>query len=136
MEQTTDSIYTMWDYYDGPRMGVTTLHGQPYAYQSLWTDRNGEEDTFLLQPIDQETFHLVLEDWAIWVRWDTALQTGQTTPDTHPALPIDRQRHEELEKVLTLHFRITPNQALRAKLKYLQRDDPTVRRKWQPFPVQ
>jgi hypothetical protein len=46
MNQQTDYIYTMPDYYDGPRAGVTTLHGQPYAYQSLWTDHGDEADTF------------------------------------------------------------------------------------------
>lgn len=51
--------------------------------------------------MDDETFRLALEDWAIWRRWEEAFHAGQTTSDTHPALPADRARHDELTAVLT-----------------------------------
>jgi hypothetical protein len=52
MNQNHDCIYTILDYYDGVRHGLTSLAGQPYVYQSLWADQRDEDDTFLLQPID------------------------------------------------------------------------------------
>lgn len=48
MNQALDYIYTMLDYYDGSRTVITTVHGQPHAYQSLWTDQDGGADTFVL----------------------------------------------------------------------------------------
>src|SRR5437016_512555 len=119
MNQETDYIYTMSDYYDGPRAGITTLYGQPYAYQSLWTAHGGEADTLVLQPIDNETFQLALEDWAIWKRWDHAFAAGQTTIETHPALPEERARHNELEIILSSRLTVDSEKSLRARLTYL-----------------
>ena len=65
-------VYT-YEWYDGPRQGVAKLEGTPHLFQSEW--RDGEDmdaDTFLLMPIEPDTFALVLEDWSIWRRWETA----------------------------------------------------------------
>jgi hypothetical protein len=127
----------MSDYYDGPRTGITTLHGQPHAYQSLWTDQDGGVDTFVLQPIDNETFQLALEDWAIWKRWDAAFAAGQTTIETHPALPEDRARHNELKVILSPQLTFDTEKALRAQLRYLPDVDGAQRRqRWQAVAVQ
>jgi hypothetical protein len=136
MHTDTDRIYTFLDFYDGIRHGITTIGGRPYVYQSLWTDRADGDDTFLLQPIDDATFHLALEDWAIWIRWDAAIQAGLTTIDTHPALPADRHRHDELDQILTPRLTIDPPSARRARLVYRSRTDGTPPQKWQPIPVQ
>jgi hypothetical protein len=43
---------------------------QPHAYKSLWDNSEDDwSDAFLLQPIDDETFRLAMEDWDIWNRW-------------------------------------------------------------------
>ena len=129
MNHDIDFIYTISDYYDGIRQGVTTVAGQPFIYQSLWTDLDDKGDTFLLQPIDQEAFQLVLEGWAIWIRWDAAFESGQTSADTHPALPAERQRHDELDAILTQRLTVDPDKAVRAELIYLPIEDRTTRQK-------
>jgi hypothetical protein len=62
-------VYTLTDWYDGPRRGIADYHGQPHLFESDWKDgENLDADTFLLMPIDKDTFSFALEDWAIWRR--------------------------------------------------------------------
>ena len=96
-----ETVYTLTDWYDGPRRGVAAFHGQPHVFESRWSDIGREEaDTFLLMPISAETLELALEDWAIWIRWQTAFREGRTSQRTHPSLPEDAARHAELKDEL------------------------------------
>jgi hypothetical protein len=61
---------------------------------------------------------LALEDWEIYKRWETARMNGQATIDTHPALPEDRLRHNELQAHLAPHLAIDPQTALGAKAEF------------------
>ena len=92
-----ERVYTVTDYYDGPRRGIANFCGRPYAYTcpfDFWKDEYA--DLYELHAIDDETFALALEDWAIWLRWRRAFDDGLTSLDTHPALPDDHTRHVEL----------------------------------------
>ena len=81
-EPDWERVYTVNDFYDGPRLGVADYNGQPHLYESRWDDsegrwegEKGEEgylDNFWLSPITAEELVLVLEDWAIWERWEAA----------------------------------------------------------------
>jgi len=82
-----------------------------------------DADTFLLMPIDPEVFSLALEDWAIWRRWESAFYQGNANRETHPALPEDRQRHEELKRLLEVRLVLDPTRAIRAKAEFQVRHD-------------
>jgi len=94
-----ERVHTMTDYYDAPREGIADFHGRPHHYSpkepEWWND-----GVYELRPIDDETFELALEHWTIWRRWEIAFHEGRTDLDTHPALPGDRARLEELEALL------------------------------------
>jgi hypothetical protein len=78
-------IHSCEDWYDGPRSGIADYQGVPHLFTSEWRDIDSREgDTFLLSPVDAETFRLALENGAIWRRWETAFHQGRTTQDTHP----------------------------------------------------
>src|SRR6185437_104535 len=83
-----------------------------------------DADTFLLMPVDRETFSSALEDWAIWRRWETAYCQGKASAETHPALPEDRSRHEELERLLEGRLVVDPAQAVQRKAEFRVRADP------------
>jgi len=86
-------VYAVLDWYDGPRRGITDCKGHAHLFESEWRDREDvEADTFLLTPIDSETFALVLEDWTIWRRWETAFHKGMAARESHPTLPEEQQR--------------------------------------------
>ena len=120
-----ERVHTMTDYYDGPRRGIADFDGRPHLYESKWDDFGDEYAfTFRLSPVEPRLFELALESWAIWRRWETAFHGGKTTQDTHPALPEDRPRHEELERVLVADLKIDARQAVRATGEFKQLSDP------------
>ena len=114
-----ENVYTVTDYYDGPRRGVADFNGTPHAYTSVFDDSEDEwESTFLLRPVDQGTLRLVLEDWKIWERWRKAFDEGRATIESHPALPQDRQRHEQIKPILEQALKIEPTTKLRARGRF------------------
>lgn len=90
-----DRVYTVVDYYDGPRKGIADYQGKPHLYECI-----DYSDSFLLAPLDAEAFQFAMEDWAIWQRWELAYHTGKADLSTHPALPHESERHQELESIL------------------------------------
>jgi hypothetical protein len=113
-----ETVHTMTSYLDGPRGGIADYRGSPHIYESLFEDTSGDSDVFLVQPIDDETFRLAMEDWAIWFKWERAFHSGQTTQTTHPVLPEDRARHEELKALLGPRLRIQPERAFRVRARF------------------
>src|SRR5215211_460163 len=92
-----DKVYIVTDYYDGARAGVADFNEQPHYYECQFDELKGDwSDIFLLKPIDSGTFRLALEDWDIWERWNAAHENGKVNISTHPALPKDRERHDEI----------------------------------------
>ena len=49
------------------------------------------------------------EDWAIWLRWAEAFKVGATDISTHPTLPEDRPRRQELQAALAPFMRVDRN---------------------------
>src|SRR5688572_27222106 len=114
MGEAYEKVYTVTDYYDGPRGGIADFEGRPHLYASEWDD--GEDDyalTFVLSPVDDKVFRLAIEDWEIWLRWETAFHEGRATQETHPALPEDRRRHGELEHLLSGRLVADPERSFR-----------------------
>ncbi len=117
-------VHTLTNWYDGPRRGIADYQGQPHLFESEWRDSEDSDDTFLLMAIDQDTLTLALEDWEIWCRWRTAFDQGKATVETHPALPEDRSRHEELKRMLEGRLVIEPGRAIRKKAEFRVRKYP------------
>lgn len=96
-----DGVHTVNGYYDGPERGVADYRGKPHIYQREWD--GGRDDftcRFLLSEIEPELLSLVSENWEIWLRWDAAYRRGDVDLSSHPALPEDRARHEELVRLI------------------------------------
>jgi hypothetical protein len=120
-----ERVHTMTDYYDGPRRGIADFNGRPHLYESEWDDLKDEyASTFRVSPVEPRLFELAIESWAIWRRWETAFHEGKTTQATHPALPEDRPRHEELQRLLAAELKIDDRQAMRAGGDFKRLSDP------------
>jgi hypothetical protein len=88
-----EEVFTVTDYYDGPRKGVANYHGQPHFYDCIFAEQGQDySNLYRLTPVSQELFLLALEDWAIWKRWERAFH-GEVDHTAHPALPSERDRH-------------------------------------------
>lgn len=102
-----EPVFTLNEWYDGPRKGIACYQGKPHLYESRWSNLGTDlEDTFLLMSLATEIVELALEDWAIWKRWRAAYDRKEVTLETHPALPADRPRHNELEVILRKELQI------------------------------
>jgi hypothetical protein len=100
-ESGFEKVFTVTDYYDGPRQGIANYTGSPHYYDCVFSDEKQDyTSVYSLTPISDEVFRLALEDWAIWRRWEQAFHTGQTSLETHPALPEDAVRHGEIESLV------------------------------------
>ncbi len=116
MDRPFEPVHTMTDFYDGPRKGIANYDGSPHLYESHWDDRTQDwEPTYVLTPVDSQVFPLAVEDWEIWLRWQQqAFHDKQTMQETHPALPQDRSRHNELERELSERLVHDPATSFRA----------------------
>lgn len=111
-----ERVYTMSDYYDGPRGGLADFDGRPHHYSSVFDgERDEYADTFDLTPVDAETVRLALEDQAMTMRWWRAYQAGSVVPDHSRVLLGDRARHEELVPVLRARLAALPRPVVRVR---------------------
>ena len=96
-----ETVHTVTDYWDGPRRGIADYCGMPHLYESTFDEAaDTYSDTFHLSPVSESLFQLALEDWEIWLRWEAAFHRGEAGRDSHPALPPDRRRHQEIQLLL------------------------------------
>lgn len=111
-----ERVYTMTDYYDGPRRGIADFDGRPHFYESLFEHAKDDyAGVYELRAVDEEIFKLALEAWDIWLRWDDAFHAGRTSIDTHPALPDDRARNDEITEVLDVRLAKLTGPVIRAR---------------------
>jgi len=114
-----DRVLTVSKYHDAPRLGIAELNGVPHIYESEFDERTEEyRDTYFLSPIDAELLALVIEDCSIFHRWRAAFLQGQVTPDSIPALPHERRRHEELKRAIGGRLKRDPMNRLEFKAKF------------------
>jgi len=68
--------------------------------------------------VDEGLCALVLEDWEIWLRWNSAFRRGEVSVETHPALPEDREKHEALKIAIEDRLRVDCAQAKYMKARF------------------
>lgn len=114
-EPVYERVFTMTDYYDGPRRGIADFEGRPHFYDSEWDDLDDMRAfTFRLSPVEPGIFELAMESWGIWRRWESAFHENRTTLESHPALPEDRARRLELDQLLADCLKIDESNYVRA----------------------
>jgi len=93
-----ETVHTVNDFFDVPRLGVADFRGAPHVYSCVFNPTADEwTSTYRLSPISPAQLALMLEDWEIWSRWQSAYHAETLTErDNHPALFLARVRHEEL----------------------------------------
>jgi len=93
-----ERVRTVNEFWDGPRLGVADVEGVPHIYRSPFDAALDDyADYFLVVPIARDLLDLVLEDWGIWIRWEQAFKRSEVSEGTHPALPEERERYEEIK---------------------------------------
>ncbi len=99
-DDPSEPVHSVLDYYDGPLSGVADFGGKPHGFDTEEIDWDSGDRVFRLSPLTEQVFRATTEAWAIWRRWEAAFHEGRTTLETHPALPEDRLRKDELDRFL------------------------------------
>jgi hypothetical protein len=111
-----EHVHAVWAYYDGPRSGVADYTGQPHHYHCEWD--NAADDysrSFALTPLDAETLSLTDERESIWREWEKLFHRGKVAQSTHPALPGQHPRYQDLTTEINARLA-----AISAPRKYAQ----------------
>lgn len=118
-------IYTVTDYWDGRRKGVAAFQGRPVYYENLF-DAQADDytDIFLLTPISADLLQLAREEFQIFLRWRAAFDRGEESLGTHPALPKDQHRFEEISPILRNNLRTDPTKAIKASAEFAPLESP------------
>jgi len=112
----SEEAHFVIDYWDGPREGVADYCGTPHYFKCVFDEKRDEwSDVFILRPLDQDTYRLLMESKQIWQRWQEAYEAGSTNLDSHPALPEDAKRSKELVEILEPKIKIDAITAIRLK---------------------
>ncbi|WP_225771944.1 hypothetical protein [Inquilinus sp. Marseille-Q2685] len=108
-----ERIHTVWDFWDAPREGVADFQGRPHIYKCQFSEAEDDwTNLFWLMEIDQELLALDLERSAISARWLEELKRGRVSPESGPALPIDRPRFQELQSVIGDRLQLRPERSV------------------------
>jgi hypothetical protein len=110
-----EPVFTVNEYFDGPRKGFANYQGSPHAYLSEWDEQTDDWKTvYLLSPISEEQLGLAREDWDIFRRWASAHRAQSLTPDDIcPALAGDWPRLKQLEPLVNGALAVDKRQAVR-----------------------
>ena len=109
-------VYTVDNFYDGPRSGIADYRGKPHRYDCQFDEDSDDwTDTFVLTPIARDTFELALEKWAIWRKWETAYHEGRVPHSSHPGHGGQDRRYDELSEILKRRLTEKSAEAVRAK---------------------
>jgi hypothetical protein len=94
-----EKVYTIWDFYDGPRTGIAAYCGMPHYYYCEWDDAADDYSTiYTLLPLDDQTFQLAVEQWSLWQEWETNFHAGKVSAESHPGFGGKNARYDELQK--------------------------------------
>ena len=116
MENGFELVHTVLNYYDGEVSGVADYKGTPHFFERQFDSVEQEySDKFLLTALTDDQFQKSIESYEIFLRWKAAFDSGKTDLATHPALPSERARWQELQKVLESALKTDPARALSVK---------------------
>jgi hypothetical protein len=98
-----------WLFWDRPQTGIADFCGIPHVFECQFSEADDEwTDLFWLREVDERLFTLAEEQHAIFSRWRAEFAAGATTLETHPALPSDRPRYDELTALIGDGFAVQP----------------------------
>jgi len=131
-----ETVFTVSEYYDGPRGGLANFHGVPHLYECVFDEASDAySDSYLLMPVGPDLLTAAMTNWKLFLKWRTAYDAGQTTLATHPALPEDKAQYDETRRALEQAVESARPMATRVKGEFEVLGEPNLPRdvhtRWQ-----
>ncbi len=104
-----ERVYVESDWYDGPRAGVADVDGAPHRFKALFDETDDDYlGTFLVWPINHEDLALEIEQWRIFVEWNTRYEADLATVASHPGHGGVSRRYDEIDATLRASRKKSP----------------------------
>jgi len=95
-------VYSVFDYWDGPRSGVADFHEKPHFYQGIFDEATDEWlNVFHLSPVAGGVVPLTVEEWQDWYRWKHDFGQGKAVIAARPEIYA---RYAPIEGMLSQSF--------------------------------
>ena len=91
-----EKVHTVDVFWDGPIAGAANLEEKPHYFDVVEDDIEFPDGSlsFTLTSISEEVFQLIIENAQIRLRWQKAIDNEEASMDSEPALPEDREKHD------------------------------------------
>jgi hypothetical protein len=115
-----EHVYVESDYCDGPRSGIANVDGVPHRFVCQF-DETGQKwsDAFLVEPIDEETLVLEIEQYRIFVDWNDRNEGNDVMASSHPGNGGIDTRWDEIEAILQRRRAIDSARARAARARFI-----------------
>jgi len=116
-----EKVHVENEWYDGPRAGVADIAGMPHRFISEFDEVEDDYcDVFIVWPITEKNLELEIEQWRIFVAWNSRFESGQCGTDSHPAVGGIDPRWDEIESILEIDRKEIPDGARKARAKFIR----------------
>lgn len=96
-----ERVYVENEWYDGPKAGIADIGGVPHRFVATFEEtRDDYSDIFLVWSVDKAELDLEIEQWALFVEWNTRYEAGAAGTDTHPGHGGISARWDEIQTLL------------------------------------
>ena len=116
-----EKVYVENDWHDGPQAGVADINGVPHRFRSIFNEEQDKHsNAFAVWPMTKENLALEIEQWGIFVAWNTLYESGQADTSSHPGHGGRDTRWDELEVLLKQDRAEVPPEARRAVFQFIR----------------
>jgi len=122
-----ESVLTENAWHDGPCAGIGHIGGVPHRFKAIF-DEQADEYTaaFHVWPVAADELALEIEQWRLFVEWNTRYEAGLADTTTHPGQGSVNRRWDEIAACLDAARSQVPGHAQPAAMR-LQRIERALR---------
>jgi hypothetical protein len=105
-----ETVYAIFDAYDGPIEGVADYQGIPHYFWRIFDKTNDDwTESYTLQKLTPQANECARRKYELWRRWRDAFQEGRVSLTSHPVFPEDHSDYEEAKQRLSILLEENPN---------------------------
>jgi hypothetical protein len=112
MKRGYEPVFTVLEYYDGPRKGIAGYRKTPHFFDCIINDKDEYSEKYLLTPVDDETYRLAMEASKILRKWEIRFHENKRANTTSRAYLLHTKKYRAINRVLEKRLVTIPQQAI------------------------